>query len=214
LTVLNSSIRGQIEKKLLLEFAPIVGVDEVGRGCLAGPVFAAATILDYEKLWHLSGTELALIRDSKTLSHSQRIHAQEIIKHITADSAIASSSVAEIERFGIVGANFMAMHRAIVSLQLVPQFLLIDGNQKLPEISIQQMSVVGGDNACYSIAAASILAKNARDQYMVEMSEQFKGYGFEKHVGYGTKQHLEAMKELGICSIHRKTFAPVQALIQ
>jgi ribonuclease HII len=214
LTIPTAALRGHIEKKLLLEFAPIVGVDEVGRGCLAGPVFAAAAVLDYDRLWRLSTCELALIRDSKTLSHLQRTQAQEIIRGVTADCAIASASVEEIERFGIVGATFMSMHRAIESLQSYPQFLLIDGNQKLPDIEIQQMSVVGGDSACYNIAAASILAKNARDQFMVEIAEKYQGYGFEKHVGYGTKQHMDAMKELGICNIHRRTFAPVQALIR
>ena len=202
--------KGQIEHHLLRSYPKIAGVDEVGRGCLAGPVCAGAVILDYRKLPKLTEKNRNLIRDSKTLSAKQRGEILPLIRdELTLASAVSMVSEREIEDMGIVAATFKAMHQALAGLRTPYQFLLVDGHRPLEHHRGPQKSVVRGDHLCYGIAAASILAKEARDQHMRLQSEVYPGYGFESHVGYGTRKHLDALEKLGICQIHRRNFAPV-----
>lgn len=207
-------IKGEIEKDLTQKNFSLAGVDEVGRGCLAGPVVAASVSLDYKKLEALDDKTKGLIRDSKKLSHNQRSKIIPIIEEIAISYAIGEASVREIETKGILPATFLAMHRAIAGLDMPKDMLLVDGNNQLPNYKGQQKTVVKGDSLCYSIAAASIIAKEFRDSYMTKQAEKYPGYGFESHVGYGTKKHMEALKEIGITEIHRKNFAPVTRLIK
>lgn len=187
----------------------MVGVDEVGRGALAGPVYAGAAILDFDKLEALEKAERSLIRDSKTLSHLQRKKALHIIEGISLSHAIASSDHSEIETLGIVGATFLAMHRALQRLHHPFHILYIDGKFPLPKFQGQQKAIVRGDSASDSIAAASILAKEARDAFMREQDALYPQYHFKDNVGYGTQHHLSAIKDCGACPIHRKNFAPI-----
>jgi len=202
-------MRGEIEAKAKASGLTILGVDEVGRGCLAGPVFAACVAIDYEALAELSDAERNLLRDSKKLSAKQRQAVQLLIARVAKECFIGSATEREIETKGIVGATFLAMHRSIAQCKQSYGLLLVDGNQKLPDYNGDQQTVVGGDNECYAIAAASIIAKEARDLYMREQAEAFPVYGFDKHVGYGTKQHLEMIALHGICHLHRRNFAPI-----
>ncbi len=209
--------RGSIEKRLLGSYGrgQICGVDEVGRGSIAGPVHAAVCALDYEKLFKLKAAERELIRDSKALSHLQRQKALETIAKISLKQNIASASVMEIEILGIVPATFLAMRRAIAPFQDGLKLVLIDGKFKIPELALEQEAIIKGDSLCYAIAAASILAKEARDFYMREQEHSFPGYGFASHVGYGTAFHKEALSKLGPCPLHRRNFAPVsQSVLQ
>jgi ribonuclease HII len=213
--VINSPSKGQIERELLAAGFLPAGVDEVGRGCLAGPVVAACVVLDYDKLWSLSKSTLSRIRDSKTLSSKQRSELIELINGISIDSGIGTACPREIESAGILGATFIAMNRAISRIKTVePDMLLVDGNQKIKDQSINQQTVVKGDSLCFAIAAASILAKEFRDNYMRSRAEDLRFWGFEKHVGYGTAEHLSAIQNHGICELHRKNFAPIRTMIQ
>jgi len=189
----------EIERGLLCEGYDIIcGVDEAGRGPLAGPVFAAAVILPIN---------LALpgLNDSKKLSAAVR---EELFSEIALKSsayAVASADNFEIDRLNILGATYLAMNRAISMLSTQPHLAIIDGN-KDAGIELNSRCIVGGDGKSASIAAASILAKVCRDKYMTEMAELYQGYGFERHKGYGTKAHYEALGRLGPCVIHRETF--------
>lgn len=204
--------RGDIEKRLLgAGYLKIAGVDEVGRGCIAGPVTTAAVILDYEKLFAQSTKTLDLIRDSKKLSRKQRHSLIPIIQELATSYAITSASPRVIEKLGIVPATFKAMRQAIKHVG-TPDILLVDGNQKLPRIPFEQQAVVGGDDLVYAIAAASILAKVERDTYMTKQSRRYPRWGFDTHVGYGTKNHISMIKENGICPLHRRNFAPINAM--
>ncbi|MBP9706246.1 MAG: ribonuclease HII [Oligoflexales bacterium] len=208
--------KGLLEERLLSEACSfIVGVDEVGRGCLAGPVYAAAVLLDYNAFQLLDPKTKALIRDSKTLSYKQRSSLEGLLLEISISAAIGVSPVDEIENFGILKATFIAMQRAVdqVSNSSKIDILLLDGNQKLPSFKGKQQSIVGGDNLCYCISAASILAKQARDHFMQQQADIFPNYGFEQHVGYGTKLHLDMLTKYGITPLHRRNFAPVKRLL-
>lgn len=209
-------IKGQLEKELLVEKHKIVGIDEVGRGCIAGPVYAAAVVLDYRKLAKLESKNKDLIRDSKKLSPKQRAAITPYIIDIAESFSIKSSSVCSVETLGIVPATEKAMFQALSDIQKAlqePLYLLIDGSQKLSLYDGMQQSIIKGDSYCYCIAAASILAKEARDQQMREIAEKFPQYGFEKHVGYGTKFHKEAIEEWGPCVAHRRNFEPIKSLV-
>ena len=188
-----------IENELMLTCAgPVCGVDEAGRGPLAGPVCAAAVMLP-------PGLEIEGLNDSKKLTEKKR---ERLFDEITASAlsyGIAFASVEEIERLNILEAAFLAMDRAIEKLSPRPALALIDGN-RTKGISVPAQAVVGGDGKCADIAAASILAKVTRDRYMLEMAEKYPQYGFEKHKGYGTKQHYAALREYGPCPIHRPSF--------
>jgi len=205
--------RGDIEQILVKGGVKVIGVDEVGRGCLAGPVYAAAVVLDYEKLGALSDGDKKLIRDSKTLSPLQRARIHPVIHSISTFYAIGEASVAEIDAIGILKATFVAMTRAIEQSRSDSSFLLIDGHMPLPDCPVPQLPVIKGDSLCFAIAAASILAKQARDSYMRNIESIHPGYSFGEHVGYGTKKHLEALFKFGPCAIHRRSFAPIRDFV-
>lgn len=190
-------------------YTAAAGVDEVGRGTLAGPVVAGAVILPFE----LPPDGLQLIRDSKQLSPDQRDRAAAYIERHAIGYACGAADAAEIDRIGIVAATRNAMARAVDLLEPAPDHLLIDAVE-LPGIPVPQMSMVKGDARCRSIAAASIIAKVTRDRLMATVWEtRFPGYGFAAHKGYGTATHLEALREFGPIAGHRLTFAPVREAV-
>lgn len=201
--------KGQLERQHHKLGQRIVGVDEVGRGCIAGPVYAAAVVLDYEALFTLPASRLRLIRDSKTLSTAQRQKIIPLIHELACAQAIGISTVDQIETMGIVPATFAAMHQALGKIHGSYDLLLIDGRARLPDFDGDQHCLIKGDSLAYAIAAASILAKEARDQYMRDADTQYPAFGFAQHVGYGTKKHLQALQDFGICPLHRRNFAPV-----
>ena len=176
----------------------VCGVDEAGRGPLAGPVCAAAVILP-------PGTVIEGLNDSKKLSEKKREKLYDVILEKAVAYGIASASEKEIDEINILNATYLAMNRAIEKLSLAPDIALIDGNRSAG-IACNNMCVVGGDGKSASIAAASILAKVTRDRYMLEMAKQYPEYLFEKHKGYGTKLHYEKLREYGPSEIHRVTF--------
>ena len=176
----------------------VCGVDEAGRGPLAGPVCAAAVMLP-------RGLEIAGLNDSKKLTEKKREALFDEIKEKAIAYGVAFASVEEIEELNILNATFLAMNRAINSLSASPELALIDGNRN-SGIEMPSRCVIKGDGCCADIAAASILAKVTRDRYMLQMAEQYPGYGLERHKGYGTKQHYEAIRELGASPIHRMSF--------
>ena len=178
----------------------VAGVDEVGRGPLAGPVVAAAVILPPEEEKRILG-----IDDSKKLSKKKREYLAEKIKESAVAYAIEEVSGETIDEINILQATRLAMKRAIEKLSPLPDFVLTDGNMTL-DIEIPQKSIVKGDAKVASIGAASILAKVYRDKLMEDFAKTYPYYGFERNAGYGTRVHIEAIKEVGICTIHRKTF--------
>lgn len=176
----------------------ICGVDEAGRGPLAGPVCAATVILP-------RNTEIAGLNDSKKLSEIKREKLYDEICEKAVSFGIAFASVEEIEQLNILNAAMLAMNRAIAQLEPQPELALIDGNRS-SAIEINSRCVIKGDAKCADIAAASILAKVTRDRYMLEIAEKYPEYHFERHKGYGTKLHYEALREYGPCEIHRPSF--------
>lgn len=176
----------------------LCGVDEAGRGPLAGPVCAAAVILP-------RGLEIENLNDSKKLSEKRREELYDVICKEAVSYGIAFAEVEEIEAFNILEATFMAMNRAIAKLSPTPELALIDGS-RTKGISVPAHAVIKGDGKCADIAAASILAKVTRDRYMLEMADKYPEYHFEKHKGYGTKAHYEALREYGPSPIHRMSF--------
>lgn len=201
-----------LELSLVQKAGPhLFGVDEVGRGCLAGPVVAATCQLDYPKLLKLSDKDRSLIRDSKTLSLKQRLKALDLIKEIQIFSGIGSASAQEVDQLGIVGATFLAMDRSLLKARQI-SMILIDGAHPHPHWVWPQMPLIKGDQKTYCIAAAAIQAKVYRDQLMAEAAKKYPQWGFDKHVGYGTKVHREALATYGACPLHRRSFAPVNAL--
>ena len=179
----------------------VAGVDEAGRGPLAGPVFAAAVILDELSL--ISG-----LADSKKLSPQKRERLYDVIKAQALCFCVATASVQEIDEMNILQATLLAMQRAVKGLRLKPSKVLDDGN-RLPVLDIRAEAIVRGDSKVASISAASILAKVERDRWCLEIDAQFPLYGFKSHKGYGTALHLQALKQHGPCVWHRKSFAPV-----
>lgn len=175
------------------------GCDEAGRGCLAGPVFAAAVILP-ENFSH------PLLNDSKKMTEAQRKEVRPYIEEHAMAFAVASVSVEEIDEINILRASFKAMHLAVATLKLKPEHLLIDGNRFNPYSSIPHTCIIGGDGKYRSIAAASVLAKTYRDDYMEELHTQFPHYGWLANKGYGTVAHRKAIAEFGPTPHHRTTF--------
>ena len=176
----------------------VAGVDEAGRGPLAGPVFAAAVILPF-------GTEIDGLNDSKKLNETKREKLFDIITDKAVAYGIASASEKEIDGINILEATFLAMNRALKQIEGSFDLALIDGNRN-KGIEYPSVTVIKGDALCADIAAASILAKVSRDRFMYTMAEKYPQYGFEKHKGYGTKLHYENIAKYGVCPIHRKTF--------
>jgi len=185
----------------------VAGVDEVGRGALAGPVMAAAVILPLgsDFPW------LKLVRDSKQLSPRQRERVFDLVRSAGIPFGLGSVPHATIDRVGIVRATRMAMAEAVQALPSRPDFLLIDA-LSLPEVDLPQKGIVRGDQLSFSIACASIVAKVSRDRQMTELDGVYPGYGLARHKGYGTRQHLQCLGRLGPCAIHRRSFAPVLGL--
>ena len=189
----------EIEKSLCEKgYRIIAGVDEAGRGPLADEVYAAAVVLP-------EGVLIEGLNDSKKLSEKKREKLESEIKEIALAYAVATASVEEIDELNIRNATYIAMNRAIEALGIKPDYVIVDGDC-IKECNYPHECVVKGDAKSMSIAAASILAKVSRDRHMLEMAQKYPQYGFEKHKGYGTKAHIEALKEFGPCEIHRKTF--------
>jgi ribonuclease HII len=183
----------------------IAGVDEAGRGPLVGPVCAAAVILDPAR--PIDG-----IADSKKLTAARRERLDRLIRDGALAWSIAWSSAEEIDRLNILQATLLAMRRAVAGLQVRPARVLVDGN-RCPELAIETQAIVGGDGRVAAIGAASILAKVARDRLMDRLDLDFPGYGFARHKGYPTRDHLEALRRLGPTIQHRRSFAPVRQLL-
>ena len=180
----------------------ISGVDEVGRGSLIGPVYAAAVILN-------KSINVKILKDSKSLSKNKR---EKLFIYIKKNSiwALGQASVKEIEKINILYASLLAMKRAIIKLKKKPSLVLIDGN-KLPNLENYNLkNVIKGDQKIPSISAASIIAKVSRDKFITSLSKKFKNYGWDTNSGYGTKEHLRAIKKYGITKHHRKTFSPIK----
>lgn len=177
----------------------IAGIDEAGRGPLAGPVYAAAVILPTE-------FDLPGLNDSKKLTEKTRERLFDAIREQAASYAVASASVEEIEALNILGATFLAMRRAAEGLSVSPDLLLIDGNRTPPNLAVPARAVIKGDALSACIAAASILAKVSRDRQMMELDAQYPAYGFAKHKGYGTAAHIEAIRREGPSPVHRPSF--------
>lgn len=182
-------------------FALVAGVDEVGRGCLAGPVVAAAVILPQD-------FDPAQIHDSKQLSESLREQMANYLHTMALAVGVGEATVAEVDTLNILRATLLAMERAVAQLHPQPQFLLIDGNTRTA-IHLPQQTIVKGDATCLSIAAASIVAKVHRDHLMKDLALAWPGYGFDEHKGYGTEHHREAISRLGPSPHHRRTFRGV-----
>jgi len=182
------------------------GVDEVGRGPLAGPVVAAAVILDPEK-------PIAGLADSKKLSEKKREALYPLIKENAICYAVAEASVEEIDQINILQASLLAMRRAIEALDITPEHVLVDGN-KAPQIVMTVDTVIKGDSRVASISAASILAKVDRDRMMQDYHQRYPQFSFHKHKAYGSRQHMAELQEHGPLPVHRKTFAPVRRLLE
>lgn len=180
----------------------VAGVDEVGVGPLAGPLVAAAVILPVE-------VSLRGIDDSKRLTRKRREQLAEEIRACAVGIGLGVVEVEEVDRLNVYRSALLAMRRAVLALPVRPQQLLIDARQ-IPDIDISQMSLVKGDSQSYSIAAASIVAKVARDAMMRELDSQYPQYGFAKHMGYGTREHLAALRQYGPCPAHRRSFAIIR----
>ena len=176
----------------------ICGVDEAGRGPLAGPVYAAAVILPRD-------ADIPGLNDSKKLTEKKREALFDVITRSAMSYGIASASVEEIEKLNILNATFLAMNRAVAHLDPKPELTLVDGNRNTG-IETASRCIVKGDSKCADIAAASVLAKVSRDRYMLALAEEFPEYHFEKHKGYGTKLHYEALREFGPLPVHRVSF--------
>lgn len=183
----------------------IAGVDEVGRGPLCGPVTAAAVVLD--PLHIPEG-----LNDSKKLSPARRADLAARIM-ASADWCVAHASVEEIDRLNILQASHLAMCRALAGLRVPPDHVLVDGNRVPRDLTLSAEAVVKGDARSVSIAAASILAKQARDALMVDLAQQYPGYGWERNAGYPTKDHLQALLDLGVTPVHRRSFRPVHNIL-
>ena len=183
----------------------IAGVDEAGRGPLAGPVIAGAVILNPKK-------PIQGLMDSKKLSEKRRDELYDDIINYALAWAVGRASVEEIDEINILQASLLAMRRAVMNLSVAPNLALIDGNF-CPMLDCKAQAIIRGDQTEPAISAASIIAKVTRDREMVLLDKKYPGYGFAKHKGYGTAMHLQAMESLGVCEIHRRSFAPVAKVL-
>ena len=189
-------------------FRIICGIDEAGRGPWAGPVMAAAVVIDPERL---PDSVLAQLDDSKKIKKSQHRAIFESLRP-KVDFAVGQATVEEIDDMNILQATFLAMRRAVEALPGSADFALVDGN-KIPQLSCPAQAIVKGDSKSFSIAAASIIAKVSRDSIMDELAEQYPGYGWERNAGYGTAEHQRALLALGVTPAHRKSYAPIRKIL-
>lgn len=197
----------RLEQELRREgFRLIAGADEAGAGPLAGPLVAAAVILPADAC-------LPTVDDSKRLTSQQREEGAAAVEAVAIAWAVVEIAAAEVDQIGPYQASLTGMSRALGRLDPAPDYVLTDA-RRLPGLAVPQQALIGGDGRCLAIAAASVLAKVHRDRLMVELDARFPGYGFAIHKGYGTARHLAALTELGPCPEHRKSYAPVRALIE
>ena len=185
----------------------VAGIDEAGRGPLAGPVVAAAVLWDNSQSIQIDG-----LKDSKKLSASQRDKLYARIQAQAISVAVGVATVQEIDQLNILQATLLAMRRAVEHLLIIPKVILVDGNQDPKIPNVPTYCIVGGDASEPVISAASIIAKVTRDRMMIQYDQQYPGYGFAKHKGYGTAEHLQALQKLGPSLLHRRSFAPIKAL--
>jgi ribonuclease HII len=190
---------GTVMKKFFQKIVLEAGCDEAGRGCLAGPVYAGAVILP-------SGFYSPLVHDSKKMTHEQRLRARDIIQNKAISWAVGSATHEEIDRINILNASFLAMHRAIDGLSIPPELLLIDGNRFKPYKAVKHQCIIAGDDLYFSIAAASILAKTYRDEFMQQLHVEFPVFNWYSNKAYATPDHCRAIKEHGVTPYHRRTF--------
>jgi len=184
----------------------LAGVDEVGRGPLAGPVVTAAVILSPDDPY------LGRYRDSKKVAEKKRLKLYHHIRQHAVAYSVSMASIDEIDQLNILHATMLSMRRSVEGLAVLPARVLVDGN-RTPDLAVPATAIIGGDDSVQEIAAASIIAKVIRDRMMAMFDAQYPGYQFAKHKGYGTKVHMDALRELGPCPIHRKSFAPVAKLL-
>lgn len=202
----------QTEKEIMsLGYNFIAGVDEAGRGPLAGPVVAACVIVDKD---FQIDDDLKLVADSKKLTAKKRELLFKAIKEKALAVEISVIGHETIDKINILQASLFAMKKSIAACKIQPDYVLIDGNQKIPGLTIKQQSIISGDAKVFCIAAASIIAKVSRDWLMQEEDKKYPNYQFAKHKGYGTKLHLEMLELYGPCPIHRQSFAPVKKLLK
>ncbi len=202
-----SSLQLSFEDVFSSGISLVCGADEAGRGPIAGPVFAAAVILDPDR--PIDG-----LRDSKKLSENRRGELARLIREKARAWSIAQCSVAEIDELNILWASMLAMKRAIEMLSIKPELALIDGNRCPRGLSVRAEAIVRGDDRIPAISAASILAKTARDAAMMELHNQYPEYGFDRHKGYPTAFHLAQLEKYGVSPVHRKTYAPVRKILE
>jgi len=184
----------------------LAGVDEVGRGPLAGPVVTAAVILSPDDPY------LGKYRDSKKVAEKKRLKLYHHIRKHAVAYSVTLASLEEIDQLNILYATMLSMRRSVQELSVIPSKVLVDGN-RIPDLAVPAEAIIGGDDLVQEIAAASIIAKVVRDRLMAMYDVQYPGYQFAKHKGYGTKIHMDALRELGPCPIHRKSFAPIAKLL-
>lgn len=202
----------EIEKEIMgLGYQLVAGVDEAGRGPLAGPVVAACVVIDAN---FKIDDELKLVADSKKLSAKNREKLFTVIKEKALSVEISVVGHETIDKINILQASLFAMKKSIEACKNKPDYVLIDGNQKIPGLMTKQQTIISGDAKVFCIAAASIIAKVSRDFLMLQEDKKYPEYQFAKHKGYGTKLHLEALEKYGPCPIHRQSFAPVKKLLQ
>jgi len=189
----------------------IGGVDEAGRGPLAGPVVAACVVID--KNFKIDSADLAMVADSKKLTPKKREKLFSIIREKVLAVEIGVVDNLTIDKINILQASFLAMRRAIKKLKVEPDYILVDGNFKIPKLEKPQTAIIGGDAKVFCIAAASIIAKVSRDWMMTEIDKQYPQYEFIKHKGYGTKAHFAKIAEYGPCPLHRFSFSPIKEMV-
>ena len=206
--MLDFTIEREVFKR---EFGFLGAIDEAGRGPLAGPVVAACVVCSSD--FNAKNKELENIKDSKKLSEKQREKLFAVIFNYFEEVGVGICDHRTIDKIDILQATFLAMKKAIGALKQKPKFIILDGRQAIPNLSLRQKAIINGDNLSLSIAAASIVAKVTRDRIMRQADKKYPEYGFAQHKGYGTKLHLVNLEKYGPCEIHRTSFAPVKRLI-
>ncbi len=206
MTEIQTETSGQVSELADVDMVNVAGVDEAGRGPLAGPVVAAAVILDPDQ-------PIAGLADSKTLSESRRETLAGLIKAKALAWALGRAGAAEIDEINILQASLLAMRRAVEGLPRKPRRVLVDGN-RCPALTVPVQAIVKGDSKVAAISAASILAKVARDQEMQALDARYPGYGFARHKGYPTREHLACLERLGASPVHRRSFGPVRRVME